>query len=475
MSDLKFGTSGLRGLVRDLEGGAAANWCAAFLRSGAAEPREGAPRQVLIGRDLRASSPGLADDCLLAAAASGFEPIDCGAVPTPALALAGLSLGVPAVMVTGSHIPDDRNGLKFYRADGEIDKGDEIRIRDAFRAEAPDLSGRRLFDALDVLAPYERRYRDAFGPHALAGLTVGIYQHSTVARDLIGRVLEALGARTLALGRSERFVPVDTEAHRPEDVALIAEWCKAGMLDAVVSADGDADRPLIADAQGRILRGDVVGLLTARHLGATTIATPVTSSSAIERTGIAREVRRTRVGSPYVIEAIASEGAGSARGTVVGFEANGGVLLGTEAALGEGRLAPLPTRDALLPIICVLAQCVALQRPLADLVRALGAGHAAAHRLEEVEPDAMRAFLAELAEDASFRARFFAPLGSVAAVDRLDGVRVSLVGGAVVHYRASGNAPELRCYVEGTDEAAARDHLEWGLRAAEGEVRRSPA
>lgn len=466
MGDLKFGTSGLRGLVTDLQGGPAADWCLAFLRSPACEPAPGAARRLFVGRDLRRSSPALAADCLRAARLAGFEPVDCGALPTPALALASIRAGAPAVMVTGSHIPDSRNGLKFYRADGEISKADEAAIRAVYQpgaaVGAPDGAAAERFDAV---APYERRYLDAFGAGALRGLTLGIYQHSTVARDMLGRILESLGARCLPLGRSDRFVPVDTEAHRPEDVAAIAEWTRDGGFDAVVSADGDADRPLVADETGRILRGDVVGLLTARHLGAAAIATPVTSSSAIERLGIAPEVRRTRVGSPFVIAALGPAQGGS--GPVVGFEANGGVLLGSDAALPEGRLAALPTRDAVLPIVCVLAECVRLGRPLSAVVRDLGAGHAAAHRLEEVDPAAMRDFVERLEGDASYRDAFFADVGPVAAVDALDGVRVTLAGGATVHYRASGNAPELRCYAEGADEAEARAHLEWGLASAE--------
>lgn len=58
----------------------------------------------------------------------GFRVLDCGAAPTPALALYGLQLGAASLMVIGSHIPADRNGIKFYRPDGEIDKQDEEAI-----------------------------------------------------------------------------------------------------------------------------------------------------------------------------------------------------------------------------------------------------------------------------------------------------------------------------------------------------------
>jgi phosphomannomutase len=117
MSSLKFGTSGLRGLVTDLVGEPSRQWTTAFLayldQAGLSENRT-----VMVGRDLRSSSPRIAQDCIEAAAACGWQAIDCGALPTPALALAAMTEGASAIMVTGSHIPDDRNGLKFYTPGG---------------------------------------------------------------------------------------------------------------------------------------------------------------------------------------------------------------------------------------------------------------------------------------------------------------------------------------------------------------------
>ena len=465
MSSLKFGTSGLRGLVTDLLGRPAFSYALAFLRT----VKVTGARQVLIGRDLRSSSPELAGLCAEAALAAGFTPIDCGEVPTPALALEAMRRGCPAIMVTGSHIPDDRNGLKFYRVDGEITKADEAAILDAFQA----LTGTEAVEKgaaaqADALTPYIRRYLDFFSPDALQGLTVGVYQQSTVARDVLVEVLEGLGARAKALGRADRFIPVDTEAHREEDKALIAGWAAEGGLDAIVAADGDADRPLVADETGRILRGDILGLLTAKLLGVRTIVTPVTSSSAIETAGVADRVVRTRVGSPFVI---AGMGEATGEGGVVGFEANGGLLLGSSVTRNGRTLAALPTRDAVLPILAVLTAAREAGTSLGDLVASLRAGFAAAHRLPDVPAEASAQFLVRLGDDAAFRDALVAPVGSLRAVDRTDGVRLALADGSVVHYRASGNAPELRCYVEAPSEDGARALLEWGLGVAERALR----
>ncbi|MBC6715697.1 phosphomannomutase [Aurantimonas sp. DM33-3] len=475
MDSLKFGTSGLRGLVSDLTGWPSFGYTLAFLRHVRAGDPAGAEQMVFFGRDLRASSPEILEACIAAAHAAGFRAVDCGAVPTPALALAAMHQGCPAVMITGSHIPDDRNGLKFYGRGGEITKADETSIAAEFATIAgtdprPGLEADGQAAERDALAVFARRYTDFFARDALVGLTIGVFQHSSVARDLLADLVAALGGTAVALGRSNAFVPVDTEAHRPEDVKQIRDWAAKGRFDAIVSTDGDGDRPLVADAEGTILRGDVLGLLTSRALGLTTIVTPVTSSSAVETSGIANKVVRTKVGSPFVIAGMAEAAQAGAEG-IVGFEANGGLLLGS-AVTRDGRSLPaLPTRDSVLPILATLAMTRRRGMDLAALVAELDAGHAAAHRLQDVPQAASGAFLARLAEDAEFRAGFFAPAGTVASVDALDGVRVILDAGPVVHFRASGNAPELRCYVEAGSEAKAAELLAWGLAAAEAEVR----
>ena len=131
-NSLKFGTSGLRGLASELEGQAARRYVAAFLRHAALAPGG----KMFLGRDFRASSPAIMRDCAAATAAAGLVPVDCGTLPTPALALHAMAVGSAAIMVTGSHIPADRNGLKFYLPDGEISKADEAGIVAALRDEA---------------------------------------------------------------------------------------------------------------------------------------------------------------------------------------------------------------------------------------------------------------------------------------------------------------------------------------------------
>lgn len=468
MTSLKFGTSGLRGLVTELIGLPAYSHVRAFCSMIGEDGAAGSGGEVLIGRDLRSSSPLIAGQCARAIADAGLVPVDCGEIPTPALALAALHLGAPAIMVTGSHIPDDRNGLKFYRREGEIDKADETRIlawhdRLALNAVPPEPVEPRRHDAL---AAYKARYLGFFEAGALQGRTIGVYQHSSVGRDVICEMLAELGAEAVPLGRAESFIPVDTEALRPEDVALAAGWASSRALDAIVSTDGDADRPLVADEAGRFLRGDLVGALTAAFLGADAIVTPVTSNSALEGPGRFKRVLRTRVGSPYVIAGMAEATAQGAE-LVIGFEANGGVLLGSDVARGERRLAALPTRDAMLPILATLSAAASAGEPLSRLAAKQSFAIALSNRLQEVPQQKTASLIDRLdAEDPAYREAIFAGHGGVAARDRRDGLRLTLNDGTTVHFRASGNAPELRVYVEAPDQTAAEALLAEGLEIA---------
>jgi len=462
---VKFGTSGLRGLVSEMTDAVCAAHVAAFLRHLAATEGFDA---VLVGRDLRPSSPRIAAASAAAIEAEGRVAIDCGVLPTPALALEAARRGLPAVMVSGSHIPFDRNGLKFYRAAGEITKADEAGILAALApaSPAPPPAARIVADDT-ALARYRARSVDFFGPGPLAGRRIGVWQHSAAGRDLVVEILAALGAKPIALGRTDGFVPIDTEAVAPADAARIADWVAEHRLDALVSTDGDGDRPLVADEQGAVLRGDAVGVLTARVLGADAVATPLNATTAIERSGWFARVERTRIGSPFVIAALERLAAAGAT-LPVGFEANGGFLLGGVATGAEGRtLAPLPTRDAMTPILALLAAAEAAGGPLSALAATLPARATASDRLQEVPEARSAPLLAALAADAGARTALLAGL-AVAAVDTRDGVRMTLADGDIVHLRASGNAPELRVYTEcATPEAAARLLAAVLARAAE--------
>lgn len=460
-SGVVFGTSGARGLVSAMTDEVCFAYTAGFLGYLQSIDLFHPGMSVALAGDLRPSSPRILQACAAAIESVGGKPLFCGYIPSPAVAMLGLERKIPALMVTGSHIPDDRNGIKFNRPDGELLKTDESGVLGQ-TVRLPN----NLFDdngmlkrpvdlgtPVNAITPYVRRYVDFFGADALAGLKVGVYQHSAVGRDVLVDVLELLGAQTLPLGRSEVFVPVDTEAIRPEDVQLAADWAKEQHFDAIVSLDGDSDRPLLADERGQWLRGDVLGILTARALRADVVVTPVSSNTALEKTGEFNSVLRTRIGSPYVIDAM-NKALVNGETRVCGFEANGGFLLASSFTR-DGRVLPaLPTRDALLPMIATLVLAKEQDLRVSKLVASLPPRFAASDRIKAFPTERSQEILAPFmrgdeAALATFNQQFGALVGAKPVhIDLTDGVRVSFLNDEIVHLRPSGNAPELRCYTE---------------------------
>jgi phosphomannomutase len=466
-SGVAFGTSGARGLVTAMTDEVCFAYVCGFLQHMTKIGQFTPGRAVAIAGDLRPSSPRILAACAAAIRHMGGQVAYCGFVPSPAVAAYGFAQAIPSLMVTGSHIPDDRNGIKFNRADGEVLKPDELAMR-AQTVTLPD-----LFDAagmlvrpedcgqlIDVAAPYALRYVDFFGAEALRGMKLGVYEHSAVGRDLLARILTELGAEVVRLGRSEQFIPVDTEAVRPEDQALALDWARDLDLDAILSTDGDSDRPLLADQTGVWMRGDVLGILCAEALGIDAVATPVSCNSALELSGAFFAVRRTRIGSPFVIEAMNALLADF--GSVCGYEANGGFLIASPVKAGDRTLAALPTRDALLPMVAVLVAARRQNMTLSGLQAKLPARYTFSDRLQNYPTAKSQALLTRLQEGTNedvlerISAIFGELAGYARAINTTDGLRITFDGGDIIHLRPSGNAPELRCYAESaTPERAA--------------------
>ena len=464
-SGVPFGTSGVRGLALAMTDRLCHAYATAFLQYLKSIGEFASGDRVALAGDLRLSTPRILAACATAVRDCGGNVVFCGFTPTPALAYYAMGTGIASIMVTGSHIPADRNGIKFYRPHGEVLKTDEAGIVgqsiaiDASRYGADDglLDPVALPPILDVEDAYVARYVSHFGADALQGLIIGVYQHSAVGRDLLVRAVEALGGTAVPFGRSEQFVPVDTEAIREEDIALAAAWAAGNRVDAIISTDGDSDRPLVADASGTWLRGDIVGLLCARALGADVIVTPVSSNTVAELSRAVPHVLRTRIGSPFVIAAMMDAAKADPAACVIGYEANGGVLLGTAV----GTLSALPTRDALLPIIAIVS--AARKTPISQVVAELPPRFTYSDRVADFpqsDSAALVAFLSQgnEAEQLARIARVFGEImGLPTGIDTTDGYRMTFADGAIIHFRPSGNAPELRCYSEAETEAKARE------------------
>jgi phosphomannomutase len=496
---LAFGTSGLRGLVTDITDLEAYINVKAALRYllSSGDIRTGSI--VVIAGDLRPSTDRIMRACAQAVADSDCQIENAGKIPTPALIAHAIANRSAGVMVTGSHIPFDRNGIKLNKSVGELLKSDEpaiIREVEHVRAEQYRTSAAAsAFDATGMLKQttalppvdgaaedrYVRRYLQSFTPGALAGLRVLVYQHSAVGRDLLARILSDLGA------------------------AVVSAETTGAPLDAIVSTDGDSDRPLVCAVRPaaevspggqrvRFLSGDLLGIVAAEYLSADAAAVPCSANDAVERCLREHNVllKKTKIGSPYVVAALDELRSAGAAQRIVGWEANGGFLTGSAIALGAGTLAALPTRDAILPILANLCAAAEQGVSLSTLWDRLPPRFGRAGLLDNFPLAASQAILAQLiptcdlvevdsdAETGHWRhckatlKRFFTPaLGfdDIARINLLDGVRVYFRNGDIAHIRPSGNAPQLRIYAVSDAQARADEIVEIAVREPDGILR----
>jgi phosphomannomutase len=545
---LTFGTSGLRGLVKDITDLEAYINVKGALRYlvASGDVRLGDP--VVLAGDLRPSTDRIMRACARAILDAGSAVEHAGKIPTPALILHAISTRRAGVMVSGSHIPFDRNGIKLNKSVGEVLKSDEAGIAREVAAVRDEEYGKTaltsafapsgMLKEAEPLPPldrtaeerYVRRYKESFGPSGLAGLRVLVYEHSAVGRDLLGRILRELGAEVVSVGRAETFIPIDTENVTAELLDRLEELVAAAPsgppLAAIVSTDGDSDRPLVAavlppgqtDANGRRVRflsGDLLGIVVGEFLRADAIAVPISANDAVERrmneAGVV--VRKTKIGSPYVVAGIDELLREGGHAKIVGWEANGGFLVGSAIRLPGGVLDALPTRDSTLPIVANLLAAAGERIGLAARWDRLPARFGRAGLLDNVPVAVSSAILrqlvppgpvTEVAFEASERvvdrsragapavpladaaaaawrerretlARFFTPaLGfdAIVRINVLDGVRVYFQNGDVAHVRPSGNAPQLRIYANTDTQSRADQIVELGLREPDGILRR---
>lgn len=458
-SPVTFGTSGLRGLVSDLDYSVCYAVTSGFLEHGLQSRGIKQGSEIFFAHDLRPSSPDVAKAVADSIRDAGMVPVFCGTIPTPALALAGAKHNVPVIMITGSHIPFDRNGIKFFYPDGEMSKADEAPILSSQKIILMDQGKMDLPEAVSWPATlYVKRYIDSFSG-LFEGLKIGHFQHSSVGRDLTAELLQALGAEVIVLERTKEFVPIDTEAVSQADRDKAIAWSTEHNLDLIFSTDGDGDRPLLADEKGFYFQGDLLGVFAARYLGAESVVTPVSSNSVVEQSGWFNNVVRTKIGSPYVIEGMTGEH------SVVGYEANGGTLVGSDFSMLNGSIiSKLPTRDALLPALATVALAKREKKKLSQLRDLLPSRFTCSDRVTNYPKTHSTKLIEELTNDSAKLSEFIAPFGRVASTDDTDGLRIKTTDMEIVHLRPSGNAPEFRVYVEAVSQERADTLLSLALK-----------
>jgi phosphoglucosamine mutase len=319
--------------------------------------------QAVLGQDTRESSQWIADRVGAGLAAVGVEVHSAGVITTPGVAYLARSRGLAAgVVISASHNPWTDNGIKVFSGDGfKLSDARELAIE------------KEIFTLLDKPGAMDDTALKTAGP-SLPGETAlrKAYIQSlaeSVSVDLSGlRVLVdcANGAATAEAPELFRGLKIQaTFTHVTPDGRNINEGCGAlhpetlgkavaesgGKFDLGVTFDGDADRALFCDGEGRVVNGDGVMLLTARDfklrgklVGNTVVGTTMSNMGveiALRNSGI--RMLRANVGDKYVLEEMLKTGA------TLGGEQSGHIIFRDgDATTGDGLLTALRVMDVIV-------------------------------------------------------------------------------------------------------------------------------
>ena len=333
-----FGTDGVRGIVGDV--------LTADLveRLGRAATLWSGRGRVFVGRDTRASGPELEEAFAAGVVSAGGSAILAGVLPTPAVALLALDLGV---VISASHNPPEFNGVKLFDRDGQK-LTDEAEEEIEALLDAPATGGGEL-DRIGVATDsYLEHVVERFGSD-LTGLRIGVDCANGAYSGLAPRAFEELGAEVVTVGDEPDGTNINLGCGATDLRTLQQTVARSG-LDLGVAFDGDGDRMLAVDADGIAVDGDQIVAILALHLGVDAVAVTTMTNLGFHRLMAQHDVRvvTTDVGDRYVLEALRREGA------VLGGEQSGHVIYLRDHVTGDG-------------LASALLLCRALEgRPLAE-------------------------------------------------------------------------------------------------------------
>ena len=351
-----FGTDGIRGIAGESPLDAKTIYATGLALGhslrGKAEPK------VLLGRDTRESSPGIAATIAAALRVTGVRVESAGVVPTPAVAFLARTHGFDAgVVISASHNPWRDNGIKLFGPDGfklpdatELAMENEI-VRHAEEAEVPDAKELPPIEDNSALREdYIQFLMDCVPGLSLQGLRMVADCANGAAAAVAPELFAKLGARipdevaVLNVAPNGRNINEDCGALHPERVAAEVQRRGAPMG---VTFDGDADRCMLAGAHGNVINGDAILLMAGRDLktrGLLTndvvVATTMSNmglETALKRSGI--RMLRAAVGDRYVLEQMQQNNA------ALGGEQSGHILFPHLATTGDGLLTALVVLD----------------------------------------------------------------------------------------------------------------------------------
>ena len=306
---------------------------------------------VLVGRDTRASGPGL-EDALARGLAGGGTDVDLGDVlPTPAVALLAADGGV---VVSASHNAPEYNGVKFFREGRKLTDAEEEEIEAAI--DRPGGGGGQVRAEPDCAARYVDEVCKRFGA-PLARLGIAVDCANGAMYEVAPQTFERLGAHVVAIGNEPDGANINVGCGAT-DLSFLQATVRDANVDLGVAFDGDGDRMLAVDADGGEIDGDQILAVLALHLGVELVAVTEMTNVGFHRLMEERGIRvvTTDVGDRYVLEALRREGG------ILGGEQSGHVIYLDGHTSGDGLVAAILLARAVLESGTPLAELAAVMR-----------------------------------------------------------------------------------------------------------------
>jgi len=393
---------------------------------------------IAIGMDPRESSPRIRNELLCGLATSGFELFDEGVTPIPSMNwLIKNTPIVAGIMITGSHIAPELNGVKFYAHDEEISIEDQSEIESIYY----EIREKEKPGSCPVNVNIESRAQELYS-EMLFDLAKGSYPSWKVGLDcangsqsvVMPQLLKRLGLRVVEINcdPQKNFIARDTDTDDKAYLEELKETVVSQECDFGIGFDGDGDRVVFINEKGEFVPGEYSCSLVAKESIGEVIVTPINSSSVVETLG--KKVVRTKVGSPYVVGKMKEVGA------LFGFESNGG---GISAEI-------MYTRDGGSMTMKILNLLFEHGSKFSEMVSTLPK-----YFMFRTKVDYQWALKDKILTEAKKQFKGI-------RVEEIDGLKIWLDESTWILFRSSANAPEFRVFAESKEESKARQLLNEG-------------
>lgn len=428
-----FGTGGIRG---DAERLFTNQFCfdigRSFIRF--LSQKEIKNKIIAFGMDSRPSSVRI-KKAVMSGINSDWQVSDEGIIPTPALNYFTQKKNCAGIMVTGSHIDIELNGLKFFVNEKEISKSDEKIIEQTYSEEKEKIPYKLKTVDFQINSEAQKLYVKMLVnlTKANSQVKVVIDAGNGTQSKTVPDALENLGAKVARINcdLSKPMLARDTET---EDAfpklknAVVREKANFG-----IGYDADGDRAIFVDENGFALNGEVSCSIIAKHSKELTIVTPINTSSVVEHLG--KKVIRTKVGASYVVEAMKKHG------SKIGFESNGGYISGEIFYSRDGGTATIKMLNLLSET----------GKKLNELVDKLPKYYTIKDKTD-CPREINLLILAEVRKKYTKQ-----------KIEDLDGLKVWVDSNSWVLFRPSGNAPEFRVFAEAKTDTKAKKLAKEGM------------